>query len=304
MALITGNPNFPTQSQVPDNSILDLNGKQIYLGNSYTASSGLLTVNPSVETTMLYLVNPATSKKSLFCYRQELSSAATSGIAVGRSYTNPSISANGAAALTNNLRPASTSSSVSNAYIMPTPATQTQQVSTITTVADVSGSLNNKYFFLYGFNGTTGGVDSFYVWFNINSAGTDPLIPFSTGIQVDAATDASANAIATALASAINSEGDFNAPAPGANIVTSTVVAYGTLPPTTDSSGSTKTNFTFGNTIGNNKFGNLISLFTTTTMTTTSNNLVILDPGNSLLVTSFSTSGNGPVSTTIYWYEI
>lgn len=74
---------------------------------------------------------------------------------------------------------------------------------TITTVADSSGDLNNTYFDLnligYDFSET-----QYYVWFNINSGGTDPAISGKTGIEVTAATDATAATIAAAIETAIN----------------------------------------------------------------------------------------------------
>ncbi len=68
----------------------------------------------------------------------------------------------------------------------------------IATVADSSGSLNNKYFLINGSDG-----DNWYVWFNINSAGTDPALPGRTAIPVAGATNASANTLATAIRAAL-----------------------------------------------------------------------------------------------------
>ncbi len=73
-------------------------------------------------------------------------------------------------------------------------------VQTVIVTADVSGSLNNKYFLI---NSST---VSYYVWFNINSAGTDPALAGKTGIEVDAATNASAGTIAAALKVAIDAQ--------------------------------------------------------------------------------------------------
>jgi hypothetical protein len=76
---------------------------------------------------------------------------------------------------------------------------------TVTTVADVSGSLNSTYFTLYD----AGNAHGYYVWYNINSAGVDPAPAGLTGIPVAAATGASANTIAsnsrTAIAAAVSS---------------------------------------------------------------------------------------------------
>lgn len=72
--------------------------------------------------------------------------------------------------------------------------------SDITLVADSSGSLNNTYF---TFN-TAGDLIGYYVWFNINSAGTDPAVAGRTGIEVDGATSITAANLAIATRAAIN----------------------------------------------------------------------------------------------------
>ncbi len=69
---------------------------------------------------------------------------------------------------------------------------------TITTVADVAGSLNSKYF-LYSSQTT-----NYYVWMNINSAGVDPMVAGRTGVEVAAATGVTAANLATAIASAMD----------------------------------------------------------------------------------------------------
>lgn len=73
-----------------------------------------------------------------------------------------------------------------------------QESGTITTVADSSGSLNNKYFSVYDPVEDT----TFVFWLDINSAGTDPEVPGTVSVQVSAATNASANTIASAIVTA------------------------------------------------------------------------------------------------------
>lgn len=70
----------------------------------------------------------------------------------------------------------------------------------ITLVADTAGSLNNTYF---NFN-SAGDLYPYYVWYNINSAGTDPAVSGRIGIEVDGATGANATTLATATRAAIN----------------------------------------------------------------------------------------------------
>src|ERR1700733_2564833 len=60
----------------------------------------------------------------------------------------------------------------------PVTANPIANIQTITTVADVSGSLNSTYFTVY----SAGNLQGFYVWFNINSAGVDPAPAGLTGI--------------------------------------------------------------------------------------------------------------------------
>lgn len=75
-----------------------------------------------------------------------------------------------------------------------------RNVQTITAVADDSGSLNDTYFEFYLAGNApfqiAGTWYSFvYVWYNINSAGTDPAPTGGYGIEVDAATGASASTL-------------------------------------------------------------------------------------------------------------
>lgn len=55
-----------------------------------------------------------------------------------------------------------------------------QEISKVTTVSDVAGSLNNKYFLI------NSGLDKteYYVWYNVGATGTDPAIVGKTGIEI------------------------------------------------------------------------------------------------------------------------
>ncbi len=64
-------------------------------------------------------------------------------------------------------------------------------VTDITLAADTAGNRNNTYFVFY----TAGNLRGYYVWFNINSAGTDPAVAGLTGIEVDGATGATASTL-------------------------------------------------------------------------------------------------------------
>lgn len=75
----------------------------------------------------------------------------------------------------------------------------------VTCVADVAGSLNDTYFFLSSAENET----SYYVWYNVNAAGTDPAIAGKTGIEVALATGATNTDVADATFTALNVYSDF-----------------------------------------------------------------------------------------------
>lgn len=68
----------------------------------------------------------------------------------------------------------------------------------ITTVADVASSLNDTYFFL-----ESSGV-TYYVWINVDGAGTDPDVEGATGVEVEIEEDDNADAVALAVEAAID----------------------------------------------------------------------------------------------------
>ncbi len=72
-------------------------------------------------------------------------------------------------------------------------------VTDVTCAADTAGSRNNTYFVFY----TAGNLRGYYVWFNINSAGTDPAVTGLTGIEVAGATNATATTLGGAARTAI-----------------------------------------------------------------------------------------------------
>jgi hypothetical protein len=96
------------------------------------------------------------------------------------------------------------------------------EVTTIACIADVSGSLNNRFFLLNG----AGGL-KYCVWMNVASAGVDPSIPGYTSVEVVLATNATANDVADAVAAALDPLAAFVAPNPGAATVTCTNATAG-----------------------------------------------------------------------------
>lgn len=98
-------------------------------------------------------------------------------------------------------------------FLPSAPASLIQQILSIVCNPDVSGSLNNRYFFLNEVSGPGA-----YIWFNVGSQGINPG-PFGsvypglysssgsqrTSIEVSFAQNASASTIASAIASALSS---------------------------------------------------------------------------------------------------
>lgn len=114
--------------------------------------------------------------------------------------------------------------------------TEVAEVTTVTCVADSSGSLNNKYFLIQaGRNGTT-----YYVWFNVNSAGVDPALSGKTAVPITLSTNATAGTVATAVASALDALDAFAASA----VSTVVTVTASTTGPATDAVDTGLTGFT------------------------------------------------------------
>lgn len=96
------------------------------------------------------------------------------------------------------------------------------EISTVTTVADVAGSLNNTFFVFYD-SPTT----AYYVWYNVGGGGVDPAptppggVTY-TGIQVAIATNATANTVASATDTAINASAAATTSSVLTNVVTLT----------------------------------------------------------------------------------
>lgn len=56
------------QSHTPEKSILDLNGRQIYLGNAFVSGFEAQPIGTTDETPVFLVVNPSDSKKSAFSF--------------------------------------------------------------------------------------------------------------------------------------------------------------------------------------------------------------------------------------------
>lgn len=106
------------------------------------------------------------------------------------------------------------------------------QIQKISCVADVSGSLNNKYFLFYDAAGTKR-----YAWFNVSAGGSDPALSGYTGHAVAISTNDSATAVATALAAVLTAVSGFDATSSGYQ-VTLTATATGYAVPAHDAQAS------------------------------------------------------------------
>lgn len=73
------------------------------------------------------------------------------------------------------------------------------EVQDVTIAADTAGSRNNTWWKFY----TAGDAQGYYVWYNINAAGTDPAVAGLTGIEVAGATGATATTLGGASRTAI-----------------------------------------------------------------------------------------------------
>jgi hypothetical protein len=118
------------------------------------------------------------------------------------------------------------------------------QVQKITCVADVSSSLNNKYFHIY----SPAGV-KYHVWYNVAAAGVDPAPAGSTAAVVAISANASASAVATATEAVIEALTDMNSTVSGA-VITVTFSTYGYANECHDAQGaSNQVGFSFETTV-------------------------------------------------------
>jgi hypothetical protein len=80
-------------------------------------------------------------------------------------------------------------------------------------------SLNNKYFYANSANNAI----QYYIWYNVDTLGTDPAIGGKTGIEVAISGNAQASTIATLTAIAMNATEKFNCVTDSNNIHINTV---------------------------------------------------------------------------------
>lgn len=114
-----------------------------------------------------------------------------------------------------------------------------QEVSTITTVADVADSLNGTYFLIDSASGT-----QFYVYLETTTA-TDPAISGRTGIKVKIATGATNSVVAAAIRDALSIQLSDYTTSSLTNVTTVTNVEYGAVADITDGPVGFATGFSF-----------------------------------------------------------
>jgi hypothetical protein len=110
------------------------------------------------------------------------------------------------------------------------------EVTSVTTVADSAGSLNNTYWYL---SDTT---TDYYVWYNVSAGGTDPAVGGKTGIEVAITTGATDTAVATATKAALDAVSGAWTTAQSTNMLTITDQTAGAANDATD--GAVPTGFT------------------------------------------------------------
>jgi hypothetical protein len=111
----------PNHFQVPDKSIFDLNGRQTYLGQTYTATSGAVTIaTAATETPLMLLTNPTGTTQSLFVFLKRITVLTSGSTASYKVYLGPTVTTVGTAATRVNLRPAFGNGSIAAASYSPT----------------------------------------------------------------------------------------------------------------------------------------------------------------------------------------
>lgn len=107
-----------TQTQLPLNAIMDINGTQTYLGNSFVLPATGTSLTDTTETPTTVIKNPAGSGKSLFIFIRAFSSNLNP--VVFRTYLAPVTNVLGTTTTPKNIRSGATTASVSLCYLSAT----------------------------------------------------------------------------------------------------------------------------------------------------------------------------------------
>lgn len=119
-APITGSFNFPTSKQVPSEAIMDIFGKQAYLGNQFIVSTGAVAIAATGEAPILSISNDATNKLSLFSIARRMIGGDATNFITYRLYKSPTTLAAGSAKTPINCRILSSTTSVATCKASPT----------------------------------------------------------------------------------------------------------------------------------------------------------------------------------------
>lgn len=103
-----------TQTQLPLNAIMDINGTQTYFGNSFALPAAGKSLSNTSETPAIVVTNPARSGKSLFVFVRAFSSNLNP--IVFRTYLAPTLNVAGSATSAVNMRTGATQTSMSVCY--------------------------------------------------------------------------------------------------------------------------------------------------------------------------------------------
>lgn len=104
-----------TSTQISTDSILDLNGKQTYLGNSFTLPAAGTSLTDTSETPVALIKNPSGSGKSLFLFNRVV--VTNNNPVLARYYLNPTVNVLGSTSASTNLRTGANTTSVSLCYL-------------------------------------------------------------------------------------------------------------------------------------------------------------------------------------------
>src|SRR6478609_11997786 len=98
-------------SHTPEKSILDLNGRQIYLGNAFVSGFEAQPIGTTAETPVFLVMNPSDSKKSVFSFFRRFEILVTNNqFCTFSVYVNPLVINPGTPMTPGNLRLSSTPS--------------------------------------------------------------------------------------------------------------------------------------------------------------------------------------------------
>ena len=103
-----------TQTQLPMESILDINGKQNYLGNSFILPNPGTALTDETETPILVIANPTGSGKSLFVFNKKFTT--NNANVLVKIYFNPVLNVPGALTTPINVRTGANTTSISKCY--------------------------------------------------------------------------------------------------------------------------------------------------------------------------------------------